>query len=115
MTKYSVSVTAAVDEAKLMRLIRTVSTLGISEIAKRIGTSAPVVEFDTWNFPIEMGHEEEVAYQQEIITAFLAALTAAGGTIVVQHHTESFVESVSPEMLNNLFESERIYLAQEHD
>ena len=115
MAKYTVSVMEASDLANVVKVIRRVSPLGIGEIKERIGTSNPVVEFDTWSFPPEMGYENGVPYQHKKFTEFLSSLAAAGGKATVTHRAGQISEIVSPEMLNNLFESELIHLSQEHD
>ena len=115
MAKYTVSVMEASDLASVVKVIRGVSPLGIGEITKRIGTSKPVVEFDTWAFPPGTGYENGVPDQQEKITEFLSSLAAAGGKALLTHRAGQISEIVSPEMLNNLFESELIHLSQEHD
>ena len=43
------------------------------------------------------------------------ALEQAGACVLVTHHVGLLVEPLSREMLLNLFESELIYLEQEHD
>jgi hypothetical protein len=115
MGKYTVSITQASDRTNVVRLVREVSALGVAEITHRIGTLEPIAEFDTSNYPIELDRTKGMAGQQQRMLEFLAGLQHCGAVIVIRHHAGSITETASPEILSNLFESERQNLEQDHD
>jgi hypothetical protein len=115
MAKYSVAVTHAPDRSTTVKAIRAASILGVADITSRLGTLEPIAEFDTWDFPLDMGHAKGVPYQQKRILEFLATLQDSGATAVVSYHAGVVTEIVSTEMLRNLFERQLQSLAQQHD
>jgi len=115
MARYALAVISASDKAAAVRLVRPVSHLGVSEISRRIGSAEPVVEFDTWEFAPGTGYDDGVPRQQAKFREFIGNLKGAGATISIVHRTSVGDETISEEMLHNLFESELISLRQEHD
>src|SRR5262249_6898788 len=115
MILYSLAVISASDKPAVVRLVRHLSQLGVSEIARRIGSSEPVVEFDTRRFEPGATYEDGVLQRQAKLRELIAKLKAAGASISIVYHTSVGDESISEEMLENRFRSDVISLRQEHD
>lgn len=115
MAKYSIALASVPDKVAAVRLVRNVSDIGVADIMGAIGTSTPIAEFETTDVSLEMGLEEGVAHQHKRICDFLASLAELGVVAVITHHAGAIEEAVSMEELKNLFESEILHLAQEHD
>jgi ABC-type ATPase involved in cell division len=115
MSLYSVAVTHAPDITNIIKLVRSVSSESVAGISQKIGTENSVIEFDTTAFSLEISHDEGVKKQHRKILSLIYELKNAGATLLIRHHAGSIVEVVSEEVMKNLFESELIYLAQEHD
>lgn len=113
--EFSIAITTAADRTSAVRLVREVSALSVAEITRRIGTAESVAEFDTRDFPIEQDNAEGIAAQQRRVVEFLARLQECGATTLIRHHAGEITETISPEMLSNLFASDLQALEQQHD
>lgn len=115
MSQYAIAVTTADRTPEIIKLLRRYSTLSVAELLHRLGTVEQVVMIDTHDFALELPPEHGVVQQQQKLLAIIDALEQAGARVLVTHHVGALVEPLSREMLVNLFESELIYLQQEHD
>ena len=115
MPLYAIAVTTADHKPGIVKLLRHWSTDSIAELMRKVGTQAPVVLIDTTDFALDIPDERGVVMQQQKLLTLIDRLEQAGGGVLITHHVGSLVEPLSREMLRNLFESELIYLGQEHD
>ncbi|MCQ0166858.1 hypothetical protein DN388_07845 [Pseudomonas sp. S12(2018)] len=115
MSRYAIAVTAADHKPGIVKLLRQWSADSIGELMRKVGTQMPVVLFDTTDFALEVPSEQGTVTQQQTLLAIIDALEQAGASLRITHHAGSMVEPLTREMLENLFESELLYLGQEHD
>lgn len=115
MPHYAIAVTNADHKPDIVKLLRHWTTDSIGELMRKVGTQEPVVLIDTTDFALDIPDEWGMVTQQQKLLALLDRLEQAGAGVLITHHAGSLVEPLSREMLHNLFESELIYLRQEHD
>ena len=115
MSQYAITVTTADRTPEIIKLLRRYSAYSVAELLRRLGAAEPVVMIDTHDVALELPHAHAVVQQQQKLLAIIDALEQAGACVLVTHHVGLLVEPLSREMLLNLFESELIYLEQEHD
>jgi hypothetical protein len=115
MARYSLAIPVAANKAEAVRLVRPMSRLGVGEIARRIGSQEPVVEFDTFGYAQGGGYEKGVPQQHALLLELISKLKLVGATVTITHVCSVGSEAVSEEMLRNLMEREVVGLQQEHD
>lgn len=115
MSEYAIAVTQADHKPSIVKLLRSFSEESVSVLMRRIGTTEPVVHVDTQDFPLEMSDEDGVLSQQKRLLNLVQVLEKSGACVRITHLVGDIVEPLSVQMLLNLFDSELIYLAQEHD
>lgn len=115
MSEYAIAITHADHTPSIVKLLRGFSEESISVLIRRIGTTEPVVHVDTQDFSLEMSDEDGVLSQQKRLLNLVQVLESSGASVRITHHVGEIVEPLSLQMLRNLFESELIDLAQEHD
>lgn len=115
ISRYAIAVTAADHKPGIVKLLRQWSADSIGELMRKVGTQTPVVLFDTTDFALEVPSEQGTVTQQQTLLAIIDALEQAGASLRITHHAGTLVEPLTREMLENLFESELLYLGQEHD
>lgn len=115
MANYSIAVLEAADSKAALRLLRPITRESVATLLRRMGTSEPVLMFDTSDCPLDIEARAGMAARQAQLLALLRGLRDAGATVLLRHHAGEIAEEISGEMLRNLFESQLRYLDQEHD
>ncbi|QBF26131.1 hypothetical protein EXN22_10650 [Pseudomonas tructae] len=115
MAQYTIAILAAGHLPGIIKLVRPFSSESVATIARKIGTAQPVISLDTQDFSLEIGEEDGITMQHNLLLTLIGALEHAGATVEIKLHLDDCTEVVSMEALHNLLESELIYLAQAHD
>jgi hypothetical protein len=115
MTRYALVVDSATNVRSVVEVLRRHSTLGVAELARRIGGNEPAVEFDTWGFELSQGYDDGVPAQHSKLRMLIDELEGLGAVVSIIRHTVVGDKAISRNVLENMLESELISLRQEND
>lgn len=117
MAQYLISILDCKDELSVVKVVRRICTDSIGDIKRKIRAGEPVLFFDTSDYPIEMLVEDGMSLQHAKIRSACASLKEMGTLFQLSYRVarDDPSEIISPEMMENLFQSQLIDLAQKHD
>jgi hypothetical protein len=117
MALYELIVSPGPNAPAVVREVRKHSTLGISEITRRMESGEPVLTVSTTDHPLEMEIQTGRRRQHAVLLSAHAALSGCGHDVVVRYRPSADypAEVVQLDQAHNLMESELSDVRQRHD